>query len=330
MVKKSEEILKIDSIKQFAEILGYSHSSIIFIATNYNYDSFKIKKKSGGYRTILVPDAKHKIIQRRINDILQDVYKNIDPGCVYGFNNSQPESIKANAKNHVNKKSLLNIDIKDFFPSITSAMLKDMFMQKPFNYPEKLATLISMLSTYKNSLPTGAPSSPIISNFVFLSTDKKLLKLANKYNLTYTRYADDLSFSTDTEFSEEIISEITKIINQFGFELNHKKFRIQNYYNRQTVTGITVNEKVNINRKYIRNIRAILHNIESKGLVIASKRYYNLLEPDSNDIQKFILSIRGKIEFIGFIRGENDKIYNNLSKHFYSFYEYDTYYDYPF
>jgi len=312
MSNKNAEILNIESISQMASYLQYQRSSMIFIASNYNYNHFKIKKKSGAYRTILAPDNMHKLIQQKINNSLQIAYKEIDPRCVYGFNNSQPESIKANAENHINKKSLLNIDIKDFFPSITSVMVRNMFMKEPFNYNEKLATLMTMLCTYKNTLPTGAPSSPIISNFIFIDADEELLKLASKYNLTYTRYADDLSFSTNNEFTEDIITEITDIISRFGFELNHKKFRMQNNYNRQIVTGITVNEKVNINRKYIRNIRAILHNIESNGLLSASKRYFNLQEQEQAFANKLVLSLRGKIEFVGFVRGKNDKIYNNL------------------
>ena len=303
---------KIDNLNDLANLLNISTTTLIHFARSADYYEFKIKKKSGGYRTIYAPEQSKKYIQKLINNILQKKYKNIDPGCVYGFNSNVPENIKANARNHLNKKFLLNIDIKNFFPTITSVMVRDIFMQKPFNYNLQIATVFAMLTTFKNSLPTGAPSSPIISNFIFTPTDLKLLELTKKYKITYSRYADDLSFSSNDEITDNIISEISAIIETSGFKLNTKKHRLLKHYNRQTVTGITVNKKLNVNRKYIRKIRAILHNIESYGLLIASTKYFNLPYPDFNLEHKLIPSLRGKIEFIGFVRGKDDKIYTDF------------------
>jgi len=307
---------KINNLNDLANLLNISTIALIHFARNADYYEFKIKKKSGGYRTIYAPEQEKKHIQKSINNLLQQKYKYIDPGCVYGFNSNVPENIKANARNHLNKNYLLNIDIKDFFPSITSVMVRDVVMEKPFNYNKQVATAFAMLTTFKNSLPTGAPSSPIISNFIFTETDLKLIELSKKYKLTYSRYADDLSFSCNNDITDNIISEISTIIEEAGFKLNPKKHRLLKHYNRQTVTGITVNEKLNVNRKYIRNVRAILHNIESKGLLIASMRYANSNKPDSNTPQKLISSLGGKIDFIGFVRGKNDDIYLNLLNRF--------------
>lgn len=323
------KILNISNVNELSLFLGIDYLQLLSIANNPKYEKFKIKKKTGGHRIILAPSSTHKQFQKRINNMLQVAYNFNDPNCVYGFNSSQPEHIKANAQHHINKKNLLNIDIKDFFPSITSVMVRGMFMSLPFIYNEQLATLLAMLTTYNNMLPTGAPSSPIISNFIFIDADKQLLDLAKKYKLIYTRYADDLSFSSNNEITDEMIGNITKIIEGFGFKLNPKKYRLLNNYNRQTVTGITVNEKVNINRKYIRKIRAILHNIETQGVITASVRYFNLIEPDAIYASKLINSVRGKIEFIGFIRGRDDKIYTNFLNRILEFNE-DTEIDYPF
>ena len=245
-MKKTYDILKLISIHQFSELLGIEYFKLITIAFNPNYYTFKIPKKNGNLRLILAPNEALKKIQRKINYILQDLYTGMDLGCVYGFNSSQPEHIKANAQKHINKKWVYNTDLKDFFPNITSVMVRDLFMTAPFNFNEGLATLIAMLTTYDNTLPTGAPSSPIISNLIFYKTDKKLQVLAKKFNLSYSRYADDLSFSSDINYNQNIIVEINQIIEKDNFVINHKKERLQNYYNRQTVTGITVNMKVNI------------------------------------------------------------------------------------
>ena len=306
------DILKIRTKEQLSELLEMRYVNLVRLAHYPEYYKFPISKKSGGIRLILAPHDKHKKLQRRINHILQDLYKDMDLGCVYGFNSSQPEHIKANAANHINKKFVYNTDLKDFFPNISSVMVRDLFMLEPFNYNETLATLMAMLTTYEGALPTGAPSSPIISNLIFYRTDKKLKAFSESKSLSYSRYADDLTFSSNTDINQEIISQINQIIEENGFVINQKKSRLQKYYNRQIVTGLTVNQKVNINRKYIRNIRAILHDIKNRGLVLASSRFFDNESINEESTNRFLNILRGKIEFIGFVRGWEDNIYKTL------------------
>jgi RNA-directed DNA polymerase len=306
------KILNINSKKQLSNLLGKPYSHLLQMARNPQYYQFFIPKKSGGVRTIQAPNEEHKRLQSEINRILQDVYSDMDLGCVYGFNQSQSEHIKANARHHIQKRQVFNTDIKNFFPNISSASVRDMFMSVPFYFNESLATLMAMLTTYDNALPTGAPSSPIISNFIFYNTDKRLNAFAKNNDLSYSRYADDLTFSSNSDITVDLITEIYKIIEADNFVINTKKSRLQQYYNRQTVTGITVNEKVNVNRKYIRQIRAILHDINNRGLELASQRFFDLDSSTEEKQTELINILRGRIEFVGFVRGKEDAVYLGL------------------
>jgi RNA-directed DNA polymerase len=189
-----------------------------------------------------------------------------------------------------------------------------MFMSVPFYFNESLATLMAMLTTYDNALPTGAPSSPIISNFIFYNTDKRLKAFAENNDLSYSRYADDLTFSSNSDITADLITEIYKIIEADNFVINTKKSRLQQYYNRQTVTGITVNEKVNVNRKYIRQIRAILHDINNRGLKLASQRFFDLDSSTEEKQTELINILRGRIGFVGFVRRKEVSVYLGLRR----------------
>ena len=312
MIKNNHKILNIKSKEQLSHLLGTCYPYLLQMARNPQYYQFSIPKKSGGIRIIQAPNDQHKRLQSKINRILQQLYSDMDIGCVYGFNQSQPEHIKANAQHHIQKQQVFNTDIKNFFPNISSAKVRDTFISTPFFFDESLATLIAMLTTYNNALPIGAPSSPIISNYIFYNTDKKLKAFANNNDLSYSRYADDLTFSSNSKITGKLITKIYKIIEDDCFVINTKKSRLQQYYNRQTVTGITVNEKVNINRKYIRKIRAILHDIKYRGLELATQRFFNLSLPDFRKESELINILRGRIEFVGFVRGKEDPVYLGL------------------
>jgi retron-type reverse transcriptase len=252
------------------------------------YKKFTILKKNGKERTILSPNPSLKLIQRCIATLLSVVY---EPNAnVMGFVNDK--SIKDNAQVHVGKYYVYNVDIKDFFPSISIHRVKAVLKLAPFNLntdtkiterttdsngaikpnidtegKERLAFLIANICTFEGVLPQGAPTSPILSNIVCQRLDRRLQGLAKRFGAAYTRYADDITFSSYTNiFSAEFKAELTRIIKTENFELNPDKERLQKPAHRQVVTGLTVNEKVNVSQKYIRDLRATLHNWEKLDL----------------------------------------------------------------
>lgn len=233
-----------------------------------NYIEFEIPKKSGGVRKISAPSKKSslKMIQKKLSDRLYNVYYKTDVKRKVSHGYEKEKSIITNARCHRNKRYVLNVDIKDFFDSFHFGRVRGFFSKnKNFNFTEKEATIIAQLVCYKGALPQGAPTSPIVTNLLFNIVDMRIVKLARKYKLTYTRYADDMSFSTNSkEFPDKInnfIEELKRILNRSGFSFNEKKTRIDCYSLRQCVTGVTVNKKLNASKEFIKNTRAMAHNL---------------------------------------------------------------------
>jgi RNA-directed DNA polymerase len=291
------------------------------------YTTFSIAKKKGGTRNISAPSPHLKKIQRTINYYLQAIYLIYKPDCSFGFiikpaDYSQWHTIVSNASRHTNKKFVMNIDLQDFFPSITAKRVKELFQGSIFQFSEEISNILALLCTYQKSLPTGSPASPVISNFICLEMDGELIAFCKEKNITYSRYADDLTFSSDNYFTKEYVSEIKTIIQKHNFTINPKKFRIQSSFRQQTVTGLLVNRRVNVDRKYIRNLRAVLHHWHFKGLDEAIAKHHNWFKDQicDDDRHKFIRMIHGKINFVRMVRGKGDPIYTALYTKFERFF----------
>ncbi len=299
-----------ESVVKFLNTKIRSLTYVLYvISENKKYTEFTIKKKNGKERIISSPNLALKKWQKKLNEVLQLCY--INKIAVHGF--IANKSIITNAFTHIKKRNVLNIDIKDFFPSINFGRIRGLFLNSPFNFTKEAATILAQICTFKNQLPQGAPTSPIISNFICSRLDQKMTKLGQKYYCTYTRYADDITFSnTKNNLPENLIEEIINIIREEGFEVNEAKVRNQTRVVRQEVTGLTVNEKININRKYIRKVRAILHSWETEGYETASKKFFGKYDRHRYKRPSLRTSIKGKIEFIGSIRGKNDDLYKKL------------------
>ena len=238
------------------------------------YRSFDIPKKSGGERHINAPTDELKGIQRKLADALwehqADIWrnKNIKPNISHAF--EQGKSIITNAKIHKNKRYVLNMDLENFFDTFHFGRVRGFFEKNNnFKLPIEMATVIAQLACYQGCLPQGAPSSPIITNLICQILDNRLLKIAKSYKLDYSRYADDITFSTNNkEFiaqSPIFIEELTKEIERAGFKINNKKTKLQYRDSRQEVTGLVVNKKISVDRRYYKATRAMAHSLYSTG-----------------------------------------------------------------
>ncbi|MFN6039744.1 MAG: reverse transcriptase family protein, partial [Bacteroidota bacterium] len=213
---------------------------------NPEYRHFEIPKRSGGIRKVTVPSENLMKVQRKINIMLQAIYSTKFPEPVHGFVSvSKDDKILAttgrgivtNAAPHVGKDFVLNLDLKDFFSSISATTVRKIFTGFPFYFDWELATCIALVCTYEKKLPTGSPTSPVLSNFACREMDKLLLQLSTENKIIFTRYADDITFSSNVAFNDELIKNILIQIKKSGFTVNEKKFRIQNKFNKQVVTG---------------------------------------------------------------------------------------------
>lgn len=249
------------------------------------YTIFRIPKRKGGERIIEAPDAILKAKQQALLPILQKTFK-VSP-FAHAF---QPyKNIVTMAMPHVGKKWVGCIDVEDFFPSIQHntfmniSSCKDNKLQKSRNFRlynegnEQLKK--DFMTTHNinicfhnfddtklNRLPQGAPTSPLLSNIAMYSIDGKMAWKCFTYQCDYSRYADDLVVSGDSK--KDVIKSLQyaeKLLNKIGLKVNHKKTKIMHRSKRQLVCGIVVNEKLNIPRKYRKNLRAEIHQQKLKG-----------------------------------------------------------------
>lgn len=231
----------------------------LFVEESSFYKEIQIPKKNGGFRTIDIPSERLKGIQRWILDEVLDNMKVHE--CCYGF--CKGRSIYDNALLHVNKECVLNMDLKDFFPSIKQEDVFNVFYKK--GYTKKVAYYFAKLLTKDGVLPQGSPASPMVSNIVAEHLDKRLSALAKKYHAEYSRYADDITFSGALNI-KDIIPIVTKIIKEEKFNVNEKKTRYAYYYQRQEVTGLIVNKKVSITKEYLKELNKEIYFCEKFGV----------------------------------------------------------------
>lgn len=247
---------------------------LYFKSDKEKYYTFSIPKKSGGRRVIVAPNEPLKTIQKNLASILSEDYEEIKSKqkrqlqIAHGF--LHQKNILTNADIHRNKRFVLNLDLENFFDSFHFGRVRGYFLKNRYFLLNKdIATLVAQLACYGGKLPQGAPSSPIITNLICSIFDYRIWKIARKYHLDYTRYADDLSFSTNekrfiekrTDFLKDVITEIGKS----GFALNISKTRFQLKWSRQMVTGIVVNSKLNTPREFYKSTRAMANHLYKTG-----------------------------------------------------------------
>lgn len=282
------------SLSDTANILGYKAKSLSYVIYKMpiRYTTFKIPKKTGGFRTISAPVAELKLLQRRLSDGLQSSWdeinstKNIKKQISHGFRRGA--SILTNATVHNGRRYVFNVDLKDFFDSINFGRVYGFFKKnKDFALTEDVAKVLSAIACHEGKLPQGSPCSPVISNLIGQIFDIRLTKLARQNGCSYSRYADDLTFSTNNKTLPSAISfrekdhswiagkALTKIIIKSGFELNAKKTRMQYCDSRQEVTGLIVNRRINTRSEYRRLTRAMTHKLTTTGKFHITKMVKN-------------------------------------------------------
>jgi RNA-directed DNA polymerase len=308
-------LLSIETTKELCQFLQTDFQTLESIINEPFYHQFTISKKKGGKREISAPDVRLKFIQKRLNYFLQGYYLSIKPSNVYGFVINphylgKTCNIVENAKNHVGKKYVLNIDLKDFFDKISARQVFELFSSDTFGFNKEIAIALTLLTTFKGKLPQGAPTSPVLSNFICMQLDAALNEFAKSANLNYSRYADDLTFSSNSKIENDSILDIINIINRNQFTINEHKLRQHKSNSKQTVTGIIVNEKPNVDRKFIKRTRAMLNDLVNNGLEKASANHFKYgLEIGEKHQQQFFRRLEGNINFIGQVRGKSDFLY---------------------
>ncbi|EKE3878007.1 retron Ec67 family RNA-directed DNA polymerase/endonuclease [Escherichia coli] len=323
MTTRLDKLKSCNSKPDLARLLGIDPvfmTRVIYIRNTDNlYSQFTIKKKNGSDRHISAPDPELKEIQSRLSDLLQDCLNNIrenskeDNNFSHGFERNR--SIITNAEKHKSKKWVLNIDLSNFFDEFNFGRVRGYFLKnKNFSLNTELSTLIAKIACHQDKLPQGSPCSPVITNLILVSLDRRLSNLCNRVGCTYTRYADDITISTNKkEFPRNIIKshnensidlnkKFLKEIISSGFQINLNKLRLFDRKCRQEVTGLTVNRFVNVDNKYAQKIRAMAHSLFTKG-------GYTLTDKKTREQRAGnINELGGMLSFIDYVDKHNNRL----------------------
>ena len=283
------------------------------------YKSFEIPKRNGEKRQITAPNKYLKALQRKLADKLNEVY----PGRAEVHGYSKGRNTYSGAKQHLHKRWIVNIDLEDFFPSIHFGRVKGMFQARPFSFDAQMSRELANICCCGQSLPQGAPTSPVISNLICWKLDNQLHAIAKEAHCIYTRYADDITFSTNQKELPSLIGEIDgdgqihlsqkllTIIDENRFRINVNKVRYACRNNRQEVTGLIVNGRVpNVRRTYVRQVRAMLNACEKYGVDAAAEEHFNKFCPGRNPDNKSVSFMREIVGKAGDIRYINREIKN--------------------
>ena len=295
----------------------------------HRYKQFKIKKKSGGFRLITAPrNQSFMLLLRYVNEIFRAVYTPSD----YAMGFTEGRSVVTNANMHKGHNYVFNIDLKEFFSSIHQARVWKRLQLRPLLFKQPIANVLAGLCSMKEKtedgnirfvLPQGAPTSPIITNMICDNLDRRLAGLAKRFGVVYSRYADDITFSSMHNVyhaSGEFRKELRRIVEDQGFTINETKTRLQKLGSRQEVTGIIVSDKLNVSQKYVRDIRNILYIWRKYGYDIAFNKFFPKYKEAKGHVKKgnpdMVNVLDGKLMYLKMVKGEDDSVYKRLKGQF--------------
>ncbi|WP_185856308.1 reverse transcriptase domain-containing protein [Vreelandella populi] len=308
---------------ELAVLLGTTYSKLCYTLykkhTDNLYKDFTIPKKNGGVRKISSPKPILKNLQSKLKLLLDDIYRPHPSASAFIAN----RGLIYNTTPHIKKALIFNIDLKSFYGSIHFGRVKGMLISKPYCLREDTAQLIAHICCYYKTIPQGAPTSTTISNMICRRLDRELSFLAKKNHAYYTRYADDLTFSFHKIKPNEICAfedniwkpsdRLINVISNNTFKINNTKTRGETSRCRQVVTGLKVNTKVNVDRRYIRTTKAMIHSLSLD--IESANEYFSSIRKGENEATLETV-VAGRINFIGMVKGTECSIYQTLAHKF--------------
>ena len=345
-------------LKTLAPLLGFKAKAISYILykspVDQRYREFKIDKKSGGKRLICAPNDNLLLLQKRLLALLQkcrnviEAENSVNVKYKIAHGSRKKHSIYTNSVRHKRKRFVCNVDLKDFFPTINFGRVRGYFIKnRSFSLQPRVATVIAQICCHNNLLPQGAPTSGLVAELIAGSLDQRVSKLARSENCSYTRYVDDITLSTnkfcfpkniatsteDGPARWKIGDRLKSTIERSGFEVNEDKFRLQFRSGRQVVTGLVVNQKPNINNRFLKSARAMVdhycrHGYAYKGRPGGVDKEEGKIKPSQ---------LRGMLSFIYWVKGrefnyrrfsDNDKEAEpSVIKMYRQFLDYNSFFD---
>lgn len=282
--------------KHFAELVGYDYGYILALSSNleHNYKEYSIPKKRGGIRVLEEPYPDLKDIQSWIlKNILVPVSKKMLSPVAKAF--IPKKNIRDNARLHKKHNLIVTLDLENFFGTVRYGCIYEVY--RTIGYSKALATLLAKLCTYKGYLPQGAPTSPMLSNLVMKRIDEQLWSYCKSRKIIYTRYADDLTFSGNSIHIGHLIAYVKRILMQRQLHLNTHKTKVMGRGNRQSVTGVVVNEKLQVSKAYRDKIRQEIYYCIKYGFDSHIQRCMDKPKWIQSKSQ-YIQHLLGKVHFV--------------------------------
>lgn len=316
---RRRRFLEVQTTAQMAKLLGKDPLKLAALAAVPRYEEFFIPKKNGGKRLIENPNLELKKVQRKLNDYLQAVYFFHRTPSAYGFitnpvDDPEPRHILTNAEVHLGCRWLLNVDMQDFFHLVTRPRVKMLFEAPLFSFNEEISVLLAALSCYKERTPMGAPTSPVISNLVSIPLDHDLEALAGRRGWRYTRYADDMTFSSEEEITLDDVPEIETWVHAYDFKLNPKKVKLFGPGGApKQVTGLVVGDsEIGLAPDYMQQLEGAIRHlndiIDAMYITPSGRNQRSVWVSELEDV------VRGKLEFARQILGEDDPGYQDMAQ----------------
>ena len=275
-------------LKSLETDLGFPLKTLYSLSNNIkkHYKKVCVPKRDGGVRTLSVPDDILKKVQRAIAEKILAYEQVSSYATAYKYG----ASVQKNARNHVGAKRILKLDILHFFDSIYYSAVKERVFPKE-RFSEQVRVLLTILCYYKDALPQGAPTSPVITNIIMRDFDEKIGKWCKLQKISYTRYCDDMTFSGD--FDEKEVKRFVKSeLISMGLVLNGKKTITASKNERMLVTGIVVNQKLNVPNEYKRAIRQEVYYCKKYGVSEHIKRL------GIEKTMEYLQGLLGRIAFV--------------------------------
>lgn len=300
--------LKISDINHLGKLLCTEPYQLSLLSIQPQYRVYKIPKKNKQWRLIEDPNSQLKTVLRKLNDYLQASYYYVRPDTVHGFcisdDKEEDRNIVSNARRHIGQQFMLNIDLKDFFHTILQPTVYQLFSRHFPLFNKELVQTLTDLCCYRRRLPMGSPTSPVLSNFAALELDHELMRYTQACNIRYSRFADDLTFSAQTDISYRDRQIIKDIISRH-FLINPDKVRYFDGKETKIVTGIIIKEDdIALPENYLLQVQTEINRLRQTMLV--ESRYQTGMS--MKKLTLFEQELRGKLNFAAMVMPENEQI----------------------
>lgn len=319
LAQMAHQFLQCQDMAHLSHLLGLRLSEVLEVGTGPVYEEFYIPKRRGGKRLIENPVSKLKRFQRKLNKYLQSVYFFHRTPAAYGFignpvDDPEPRHILSNAQRHIGCSWLLNVDMQNFFHLVSQERVELLFQAPLLDFPEDMARFLAEACCYKGRLPMGAPTSPVLTNLVCIPLDEDLLRWADQAGMTYTRYADDMSFSRRLPIGQPEIQAVTEWVEAYDLRVNpNKVFLYGPEHSQKEVTGLIVREdRVDVPVDYLEQLNGAVQKLSD--IVDAQHLTPSGRDEPSPWVEELQDQIEGKLEFVRQIKGYMDTDYRQIKE----------------